>query len=80
MKANQVLKLLQISRPTLAKYRKDGVIKAGVLPNNRYDYNEESVYKLLNKNVPRQTVIYGRVSTYKQRKDLENQLDLWLPT
>ena len=42
----------------------------------RYDYNDNEVYQLLNKNYPRKTVIYARVSTRKQKKDLENQIEL----
>lgn len=70
------MRILQISRPTLAQYRKKGIIKAVELPNNRYDYNEESVYALLNKDYPRKTYLYARVSTPKQKKDLQNQIDL----
>lgn len=41
-----------------------------------YDYNKESVYKIFNKGVKRKTYIYARVSTTKQKKDLENQIDM----
>ena len=44
MKAEDVLSLLRITRPTLMKYVKDGVIKVKTLPNGRYEYDEESVY------------------------------------
>ncbi|SES91643.1 hypothetical protein SAMN03080614_101931, partial [Anaerobranca gottschalkii DSM 13577] len=40
---------MQISRPTLTKYVKEGLIKVSVLPNGRYDYDKDSVYKLFNK-------------------------------
>jgi predicted site-specific integrase-resolvase len=76
MKANEVLKILRITRPTLSKYVKEGIIKVTVLPNGRYDYLSESVYAFLNKDVQRKTVIYARVSTSKQKKDLQNQVDL----
>jgi len=76
MKANEVLKILRITRPTLSKYVKEGIIKVTVLPNGRYDYLSESVYAFLNKDVQRKTVIYARVSTSKQKKDLQNQIDL----
>lgn len=46
------------------------------MPNKRYDYNEEDVYRFLNKDVKRKTYIYARVSTAKQKPDLENQLQL----
>ena len=72
MKAKEVLGLLRISRVTLSKYVKEGTIKVTILPNGRYDYNEKSVYSFLNKDLPRKTVAYARVSTKKQKKDLEN--------
>ena len=76
MKSGDVLNLLQISRPTLAKYLKEGRIKAERQPNGQWDYDETDVYKFFNKGVPRKTIIYGRVSTSKQKQDLENQTEL----
>ena len=76
MTSKEVLRILGITRPTLTKYIKNGTIKGTMLPNGRYDYDEESVYKFLNKDVRRKTYIYARVSTSSQRKDLENQVDL----
>lgn len=76
MNSKGVLRLLQITRPTLSKYVKTGVIRVSVLPNKRYEYNEEDVYKLLNKDLKRKTVIYARVSTLKQKADLTNQIEL----
>lgn len=76
MKTKEVLELLNISRPTLTKYVKNKIIKVSTLPNGRYDYDEASVYKIFNKGVKRKTCIYARVSTSKQKKDLENQIHL----
>lgn len=76
MKTYQVLKILKITRPTLTKYVKNGIIKTTLLPNGRYDYDDVSVYNFLNKNFKREIVIYARVSTNKQKKDLENQVEL----
>ena len=73
MKSNKVLKLLQVTRPTLCRYVKEGTIKVKKLPSGFYDYDEESVYKFLNKDLERKNIIYCRVSTSKQKKDLENQ-------
>ena len=36
----------------------------------------ESIYSFLNKNIERKTYIYARVSTPKQKKDLQNQVEL----
>lgn len=74
MKANEVLDLLQISRPTLNRWLNSGKIQATKLPNGLWDYDEESVYKIKNKDVPRGIYLYGRVSTYKQKADLVNQM------
>ena len=74
MKANEVLSLLRISRKTLHVYASTGKIRFTVMPNGYYDYSNEDVYKLLNKDVKRKTVIYARVSTAKQKEDLENQI------
>lgn len=76
MKSKDVLRVLGITRPTLTKYVKTGVIGIVELPNGRYDYNEEDVYKFLNKDCSRKTVIYARVSTNKQKSDLQNQIDI----
>ena len=73
MKSNKVLKLLNITRPTLSRYVKEKIVKYKVQPNGFYDYDEESVYKILNKSIERKNVIYTRVSTQKQKPDLENQ-------
>ena len=75
MKAKDVLKILNITRQTLCKYVKIGLINVKKLPNGQYDYNKNDIYKLINKNIERENVIYARVSSTSQKKDLENQLD-----
>jgi len=76
MKAQKILKLLQITRQTLTKYVKDGILDVEVLGNGRYNYLDESVYKFINKEISRKTVIYARVSTKKPKKYLANQVEL----
>lgn len=76
MEAKEVLRVLQITRPTLTKYVKEGKLKVVVKGNGRYDYDADSVYKMLNKDIERKTYLYARVSTDKQKKDLENQVQL----
>ena len=73
MKTNKVLKILQITRPTLTKYVKVGKIRVITKPNGFYDYNEDDVYSLAGYSTRRLTVAYSRVSTNKQKKYLENQ-------
>lgn len=47
MKAKEVLKTLNITRPTLTSYVKKGLIKVTQSSENgKYDYDEESVYAL----------------------------------
>lgn len=76
MTAKEVLRVLQITRQTLTKYVKEGKLKVTVKGNGRYDYDADSVYKMLNKDMERKTYLYARVSTAKQKKDLENQVQL----
>ena len=76
MTAQEVLRVLQITRPTLTKYVKTGQIKVVIKGNGRYDYDADSVYKMLHKDIERKTYIYARVSTPKQKADLDNQIQL----
>ena len=69
MKANEVLRLLRISRSTLFRWRKDGTLKVRKLPSGHYDWDDECVYALANKGEPRGTYLYARVSTAKQKKE-----------
>lgn len=74
MKAGRVLELLNISRPTLARYRKRGYIRAEQLPTGQFNFNADDVYRLANANQKhRYTICYSRVSTDKQRPDLKKQ-------
>jgi predicted site-specific integrase-resolvase len=72
MRAKDAMKLLKITRGTLFNYTRDGKIKVIKLDNGYYDYDEDSIFKIMKKD-SRINVIYSRVSTYKQKKDLENQ-------
>jgi len=76
MKAAEVMRLLRISRPTLHRYAEEGIISYTKLPSGFYNYHDEDVYRLLNKDIPRKTYLYARVSTGKQRKDLEKQIEM----
>lgn len=76
MTAQEVLRILQITRPTLSRYVKEKKITVTVKGNGRYDYDADSVYKMLNKDIERKTYVYARVSTSKQRADLDNQIQL----
>jgi predicted site-specific integrase-resolvase len=74
MRAKEVMKILNICRTTLYKYTKDGTLKSIQLDNGYFDYDEKSVYNLLKKD-ERHDVIYARVSTYKQKTDLNTQIN-----
>jgi predicted site-specific integrase-resolvase len=73
MKCKKVLKLLKVTRQTLTNYVNSGKIKVTKLPNGTYIYNDDDVYKLSGLPTERYYAIYSRVSTIKQKKDLENQ-------
>lgn len=75
MTAKEVLKTLRISRGTLTKYVKNGLIGVENMPYGRYRYNKSDVYKIINKS-DRKTFIYARVSTSSQKKQLENQIEM----
>lgn len=47
MKAKEVLRVLGITRPTLCKYVKQGLVKVDSVINGLYKYNADSVYALL---------------------------------
>ena len=73
MKAKDVMNTLSISRSTLYLYTRDKKLKVTKLHNGYYDYDNDSVFKLLNKD-NRVKVIYARVSTYKQKMISKNKL------
>lgn len=66
---------MNISRQTLTKYVKNGDIRVVMQTNKQYDYNEEDVYRKAGLSENRVNVVYARVSTPKQKKDLENQAE-----
>ena len=74
MKAKEVMNILGISRITLYTYVKKGYIQVTKLPGGQYNYDSQSVFKLV-KNSKRVNVIYARVSTYKQKDDLTRQIN-----
>jgi predicted site-specific integrase-resolvase len=76
MKSNEVLRLLGITRPTLTKYVKKSWIKVEKMKNGRYWYDSDSVNEFMNRKIDRKIVVYARVSTSNQRKDLDNQIEL----
>ena len=75
MRSKEVLKILKVTRPTLTSYVKNGEIRAVLQPNNFYEYNEDDVLKLAGLSTSRKAVIYARVSTQRQKKDLQNQIE-----
>lgn len=77
MKANKVLKLLGISRSTLYRYKRDGILKIKTKYNdNFHEYDDDSVYRLIGESTEshnKTIVSYARVSTQNQRKQLVEQ-------
>ena len=76
MKSAKVLKILHITRQTLVQYVKRKEIRVILLPNGTYDYNDDDVYRKAGLASERMNVIYARVSTAKQKADLENQVEV----
>lgn len=75
MKAKEVLKILQVSRQTLTNYVKNGSLVVRKKSNGYYDYDEDSVLKKAGITPEQKVVVYARVSTQKQKADLQNQID-----
>jgi predicted site-specific integrase-resolvase len=75
MTSKEVLETLRISRGTLTKYVKIGLIRTEERPFGRYNYNKEDVYKIINKS-DRKTFVYARVSTPAQKSQLDNQIEM----
>ncbi len=75
MKSKEVLKILKISRVTLWKYVKNGKIRVKQESNGYYIYNDSDVYSLAGIEDGRLNVVYARVSTQKQKQDLQNQIE-----
>ena len=76
MKANEVLKLLNITRPTLCSYVKRGYIKAVKTPTGMFNYDEDSVLAFIGlkkKKNNTKIVSYSRVSTQSQKNQLTEQ-------
>ena len=76
MKAKEVLKLLNISRVTLCKYIRKGVLKGVKTPTGQWIYDDDSVYSFIGlkkskKN--KRNISYSRVSTQNQRSQLKDQ-------
>lgn len=68
----EACKLLQVSEKTLRNWDEAGKISTIRTPSNQRRYDIDSV---LGAGHNRITAIYGRVSSHKQRHDLERQLD-----
>ncbi|TAG88833.1 MAG: IS607 family transposase [Bacteroidetes bacterium] len=76
MKSKEVLRILGVTRVTLMFLVKKGKIRATRLANTHYEYLDEDVYAYAGINRKQYQVIYARVSTTKQKKDLENQIGM----
>lgn len=74
MKSKDALRILNVSRVTLSSYVKLGKIKVTKLSNGYYDYDDNSIFQFIG-NDKKFNVIYARVSTYKQKNDLQNQIN-----
>ena len=68
--------ILKISIPTLRKYASEGKIKETKLSERKILYDISDLLSNANEgNSNRMNVIYARVSTSSQAKDLDNQIE-----
>jgi putative resolvase len=75
MKSGEVLRLLQITRPTLCRWVREGKIKAKKISRTKLVYDDDSVFELAGIKNRFDAVIYARVSKQDQESDLENQIN-----
>ena len=76
MKAKDVLKILDVTRATLCKYVREGIIKVNKKGNGYYDYDEDSVYAFIGQKKTKHNtkiISYSRVSTQNQKNQLKEQ-------
>ena len=76
MEYKEVQRLLRCNRVTIWRYVKSGKIRIEKINDYHYIYNNDDVYRLAGICPSRKAVIYARVSTTKQEKDLENQISI----
>ena len=75
MEYKDVHKLTRLHRNTIYKYAKQGKIRTTKINDKHLIYNDDDVYAIAGISPIRNIVIYARVSTSKQKKDLENQIE-----
>lgn len=75
MEYKDVHKLTRLHRNTIYKYAKQGKIRTTKINDKHLIYNDDDVYAIAGISPIRDIVIYARVSTAKQKKDLENQIE-----
>ena len=74
--SKEVRDILKISKPTLRKYALEGKIKATKLSPRKYLYDITDLLSATNtEDSGKMNVIYARVSTSNQAKDLDNQIE-----
>lgn len=76
MEYKDVHKLTRLHRNTIYKYVKQGKIRTTKINDKHLIYNDDDVYAIAGISPIRDIVIYARVSTSKQKKDLENQIEI----
>ena len=75
MEYKDVHKLTRLHRNTIYKYAKQGKIRTTKINDKHLIYNDDDVYAIAGISPIRDIVIYARVSTSKQKKALENQIE-----
>lgn len=75
IKPKDMAKKLNVTVLTLRNWEKQGKIKSERTPTGRRYYTEEELNRIMGNISNRKNVIYSRVSTRSQLKDLENQIN-----
>jgi len=76
----QIISKYQITRQTLQRWAQKGDIQYRITPNGRYLYNKNQVQEIFKtgseqEEVERLRICYARVSSTKQKEDLQRQIE-----
>ena len=75
MTKKQALQTIGCHSSTLKRYVQKGHVRVTKLPNGRYNYYEDDVYKMVGKRLHREhwTVLYSRVDSRSQKNQVKMQ-------
>jgi len=73
LSTNKVKEIFGVHRNTLYRWRRKGLIKNYPTPTGKVRYEESEILKLIRNKEDKNAILYSRVSSFKQKDDLERQ-------